>query len=48
MSVDNTTDSDNVSGSEVILNSATNTACSALVSVPSLMAGTPKLPLRLG
>ena len=41
MSSDNTTDSDNVSGSEVILNSVANAACSALVSVPSMRAGIP-------
>ena len=48
MSVDNTTDSDNVTGSEGILDMAANTACNALVNVPSTRAGTPKLPSKPG
>ena len=45
MSINNAKDSDSVSGSEMILNTAANAACGALVSVPSMRAGTPKLPL---
>ena len=48
MSVDNAADSDKVSGSEVILNTAANAACGALVSVPIMRAGTPKVPSRPG
>ena len=48
MCIDNATESDNVSGSEVILNTAANATCSTLVSVPSTRAGTPKLPSRPG
>ena len=48
MSINNTTDSDGVSGPEVILNTAANAACGALVSVPSMRAGTPKPPSRPG
>ena len=48
MSVDNTTNSDNVEGPEVITSTAADTACNALVSVPDMRAGTPKPPSRPG
>ena len=48
MSVNNTTDSDSVSGSELTLNTEANAACGALLSVPSTRAGTPKPPSRPG
>ena len=48
ISVDNTTNSDNVSGSEVISHAAAGTACNALVSVPSTRKGNPKPPSRPG
>ena len=44
ISVDSTTNSNNVSGSEVITHTAADTACNALVSVPSMRAGTPNPP----
>ena len=48
MFVNNTTYSDGVSGSEMILNTAANAACGALVSVPNRRAGTPKPPSKPG
>ena len=48
MSIINATDSNNVSGSEMIRNIAANAACGALVGTPSMRAGTPELPSRPG
>ena len=40
--------SDSVSGTGVITSTAADTACNALVNVPRMRAGTPKLPSRPG
>ena len=40
--------SNSVSGTDVITSAAADTACNALVNVPTMRAGTPKLPSRPG
>ena len=47
-SVNNSSNSDSVSGRDVITHTAADTACNALVNVPSMRAGTPKWPSRPG
>ena len=46
--VTNESNSDSVSGTDVITSTAADTACNALINVPSMRAGTPKLPSRPG
>ena len=48
MSVNNSSSLDSVSGTDVITSTAADTACSALVNIPSMRAGTPKPPSRPG
>ena len=40
--------SDSVSGTDMITSTAANTACNALINVPRMRAATPKLPSRPG
>ena len=48
MSINNSSSLDSVSGRDVITSTAADTACSALVNIPSTRAGTPKPPSRPG
>ena len=47
-SITNSSNPDSVSGSDVITSTAADTACNALINVPSTRAGTPKAPSRPG
>ena len=44
-SLADTSNSDSVSGTNVINSNAADTGCNALISVPRMRAATPKLPL---
>ena len=47
-SLADTSNSDSVSGTNVISSNAADTACNALISVPKTRAATPKPPLQPG